>query len=142
MEIATKKFSSFVLAFGCIAFLSVALFGISQIMMGMEKRSDGTMEGCIFDGGAEICAMNIMEHIAHWQSMLTAPAPQKALVFALLLLLVAVFTTITIFKRNLLLLSGHYTIHWRLYIRQNPNLFLFNHLRIAFARGILNPKIY
>ena len=30
----------------------------------------------------------------------------------------------------------------RLYIRENPDLILFNHLRLVFARGILNPKIY
>lgn len=30
----------------------------------------------------------------------------------------------------------------RLYIRHNPDLILFNHLKLAFARGILNPKIY
>ena len=30
----------------------------------------------------------------------------------------------------------------RLYVKENPDLILFNHLRLAFARGILNPKIY
>lgn len=30
----------------------------------------------------------------------------------------------------------------RLYTKQNPDLILFNHLRLAFARGILNPKLY
>lgn len=30
----------------------------------------------------------------------------------------------------------------RLYIKENPEFILFNHLRTAFARGILNPKIY
>lgn len=30
----------------------------------------------------------------------------------------------------------------RLYVRQNPDVILFNHLKLAFARGILNPKIY
>ena len=29
-----------------------------------------------------------------------------------------------------------------LYIKENPDIILFNHLRIAFARGILNPKVY
>ena len=30
----------------------------------------------------------------------------------------------------------------RLYVQQNPNIPLFNHLKLAFARGILNPKLY
>lgn len=142
MEIATKKFSRFLLVLGLIAFLTVAFFGISGSMMGMEKRSDGTMGGCIFDGRAEICAMNIVEHLSHWQSMLTAPTPQKALAFALLLLLAVVFVAVAIFKRNLLLLFSYYTTRWRLYIRNNPELSLFDNLREAFSQGILNPKIY
>jgi hypothetical protein len=32
--------------------------------------------------------------------------------------------------------------HLRLYIKSHPELVLFDHLKLAFARGILNPKIY
>lgn len=30
----------------------------------------------------------------------------------------------------------------RLYIKSHPEIVLFDHLKLAFARGILNPKIY
>jgi hypothetical protein len=33
-------------------------------------------------------------------------------------------------------------LSYRLYERQHPDLPLFNHLKLAFAKGILNPKIY
>lgn len=146
MEIATKKFGRFLLILGLIAFLSVAFFGVSQSMMGMEKRSDGTMGGCLFTGMDEICTMKFEEHLAQWQNMFTTTVPQKALALALLLLLLlllaVVFVAVAIFKRNLLLFFSYHTTRWRLYIRHNPELSLFNHLREAFSRGILNPKIY
>jgi len=143
MEIATKtkKFARFFLGFALIAFLSVAFFGASQ-SMGMEMRDDGTMGGCLFTGIEKICTMKFNEHLAQWQSMFTTTAPQKALAFALLLLLAVVFVAVAIFKRNLLLLFSRYTTRWRLYIKQNPNLSLFNPLKEAFSRGVLNPKIY
>lgn len=141
MEIATKKLSRFLLVFGLIAFLSVAFFGMSQ-SMGMEKRADGTMGGCIFDGRAEMCAMSFTEHLSAWQNMFTTTAPQQVLILALLILLAVVFVAVAILKRNLFLLFSYYATRWRLYIRHNPELSLFNPLREAFARGILNPKIY
>lgn len=142
MEIATKKFARFLLGFALLAFIAVAFFGMSQTMMGMEKRSDGTMSGCMFSGQAEICTMTFSEHIAHWQAMFTTTVPQKALAFALLILLAVTFVAVAIFKRNLLLLYNYYATRWRLYIKQNPNLSLFNPLSEAFSNGLLNPKIF
>lgn len=142
MEIVTKKLSCFLLVLGLIAFLSVAFFGASHSMIGMEKRDDGTMGGCLFTGMEEICKMSFTEHLSKWQTMFTATIPQKALAFVLLLLLAVVFVAVAIFKCNLLLLFSYYTTRWRLYIKHNPELSLFNPLREAFSQGILNPKIY
>jgi len=141
MEIATKKFARFLLGLALIAFLSVAFFGASQTM-GMDQQSDGTMGGCMFTGMEEICEMSFTEHLAQWQSMFTTTVTQNAFTVILLLLLAVVFVTVGIFKRNLLLLFSYYTTRWRLYIKQNPNLSLFNPLKEAFSQGILNPKIY
>jgi len=141
MEIATKKFTRFLLGFALIAFLSVAFFGASQ-SMGMEMRDEGIMVGCLLTGMEEICTMKFDEHLGQWQSMFTTTAPQKAFAFALLPLLAVVFVAAAIFKRNLLLLFSYYTTRWRLYIKQNPNLSLCNPLKEAFSQGILNSKIY
>jgi hypothetical protein len=141
MEIATKKFARVLLGLALVSFLSVAFFGISQTVMGMEKQSDGNMSGCLFSGKAEICTMTFSEHVGHWQAMFTTTAPQKVLSFVLLILAV-VFVAVAILKRNLLLLSSYHATRWRLYIKQNPNLSLFNPLREAFSSGILHPKIF
>jgi len=141
MEIATKKFARFLLGIVLIAFLSVAFFGASQ-SMGMEMRDNGTMGGCMFTGMEEICEMSFTEHLTQWQSMFTTTVTQNAFTVILLLLLAVVFVAVGIFKRNLLLLSSRHTTRWRLYIKQKPNLSLFNPLKEAFSQGILNPKIY
>jgi len=36
----------------------------------------------------------------------------------------------------------NYPISYRFYIKNNPDFSLFDHLRIAFARGIINPKTF
>ena len=142
MEIATnKKLTHFLLGFALVAFLSVAFFGVSQ-SMGMEMRDDGTMGGCLFTGMEEICKMTFTEHLNQWQSMFTTTVTKNVFSGVLLLLLAVVFVAVAIFKRNLLLLFSYYTTRWRLYIRHNPELSLFNPLREAFSQGILNPKIY
>lgn len=142
MEGTTKKFARFFLGFVLIALLTVAFFGMSQSMMGMDKRVDGTMSGCMFSGQAEICTMTFSEHLAHWQGMFTTTAPQKALAFVLLILLAMVFAAVVILKRNLFLLFNYYATRWWLYIKNNSHLLLFNPLREAFSQGILNPKIF
>ena len=141
MEIATHKFSRFLLGFALTAFLLVVFF-ITSPIMGMKKQSDGKMGSCLFSDKAGICTMTFTEHSSYLQSLLTTTAPQKALDFALLILLAVVWATVILFKRNFFLLSSYYTTRWRLYIKQNPHLSLFNPLREAFSQGILNPKIY
>jgi len=142
MEVTIKKFTRFLLGFALIAFISVAFFGMSHRAMGMENRSNGAMDGCLFSGKAEICTMTFSEHVAQWQSMFTTTAPQKALAFASLILLAIGFIAAATFQRNPFLLSSYYAIRWRLYIKQNPDLLLFNPLREAFSSGILHFKIF
>ncbi len=134
-----STFSSRVAMLVLATFLVVAFFG-AFYSPGMEKRSDGMMSGCMFS--AKNCTMTIGQHFSQWQSMFTTTAPQKATSLALLILLTISFIAVAILRRNLLLLSNHYTIRWRLYIRQYLRLWLFNPLGEAFSQGILNPKIY
>lgn len=141
MNIAAKKWSRFLLVLGLVAFLAVLLSGPSH-SMGMEKQSDGTMSGCLFIGMDELCAMTSAEHLAAWQSMFAATAPQKALVFSLLILFALIFVFVLVHTRRLFLPWSDYIIHFRLYIRHNPHLSLFDPLKEAFSQGLLNPKIY
>lgn len=141
MKIATKKSARFLLDFAFIALLSVTFFGPSQAVA-MERQSDGTMSGCLFTGMEKNCKMTLTEHLSQWQSMFTTTAPQKALALALLILLAVVFVAVATFKRNLVFLFSYSSTRWRLYIRHNPELSLFDPLKKAFSHGILNPKIY
>jgi len=139
MEIATKKFSCFLISLGLVAFITVSFFSIS---MGMEMRGDGTMSGCLFDRKAEICSMNLVEHLSRWRGMFTAICAKANLLIQFLLLAFAFVIFAFALGPHLPLLFNHHSSRWRLYIKQNPQLLLFDYLREAFSQGILNPKIY
>jgi hypothetical protein len=137
-----QKIGHFLIAFTLVVFLAVTFLGVSMTM-GMEMKDDGTMSGCMFDGQAEICPMTFAEHLSGWQNMFTV-IPQKSTVFIQLLALIAAFVIIAFALRRHLLLSlfSYFSERWKFYIRDNPNLPLFDHLRQLFSQGILNPKIY
>lgn len=140
MGSSSKKFAISLITVGLLSFATLSLFGLGH-MSGMEANKDGNMEGCIFTGKTMLCKMGIVEHISLWQGMFTA-MPQESLLFmALLILLVAViFVT-----KNFLApprLSNSEALAKRLYLKEHPNLSLFNPLKEAFSQGILNPKIH
>ncbi len=80
----------------------------------------------------------VYEHISSLQILATT-LPNVSTVISLLfiLLLVVVFGS---GLRNKSDIQGTSIGH--VYNIQNPELSLFNHLKLAFAQGILNPKIY
>lgn len=137
-----KRVSKIVMILTLAAFISVAFFGITQSTMGMEKKADDTMGGCLLTGMEEICKMSFTAHLTEWQSIFNTTVTQNAFTIILLLLLAVVVVSTGIFKRSLLLLFSRQSTHWRLYLKYNPELSLFNPVKVAFARGILNPKIY
>jgi len=140
--VAAKNILNFLLIFGISAFFAVGVFGISH-SSDMKMKDDGTMGGCLFDGRAEICSMTFAEHLSLWQGMFTA-IPQKTNLWVLLFALISAIGVLvfSILKQHQLLLLKYFSDRWRLYLKQNPRLSLFDHLREAFSRGILNPKIY
>lgn len=142
MGITTKKIANSLLIFGVFAFFSIGIFGMSQSMQ-MEMNDDGTMSGCLFDGRAEICLMTIAEHLSRWQGMFIAIS-QKTDLLTLLFSFISAIGALVVFalKKNGLLLLKHLSDRWRLYLKRNPYIPLFDPLREAFSQGILNPKIY
>lgn len=82
----------------------------------------------------------ISEHISSLQILVTTLPDTRVILSALLILLLTAFVASGLHFRkqrhNQLISAG------RLYYIQNPELSLFNHLKLAFAQGILNPKIY
>lgn len=143
MKIAAGRFDRFLLMVGLIVFLWMAFFGAPHSVMGMEQKSDGAMGACIFDGKAETCTMSISQHLSSWQGLFTAPAPEKTqALLALLALIGIIFTAVLALRRHFALQMNHSAHRWRAYVKQSSLLAIFNPLREAFSRGILNPKIY
>lgn len=97
---------------------------------------DGTMHNCPYMGVAALCNMTPLEHLSQWQQMFSATAQQLftlALLsaFALLVTLFFVkdfFTSIESPPRGM----SQYKYRER----------IFDPLRLAFARGIVHPKVY
>lgn len=141
MIIFHKKIRSLLVILALFAFVLVSFVGAGHAFA-MEMNKDGSMDGCIFTGKTMLCKMNIIEHISFWQSIFTATVPQKINTLVLLILLAGLFRIVSTLKRHLLLPFSYLTICWKLYIKQNPHLSLFNPLQEVFSQGILNPKIY
>lgn len=130
-------------AFVLMSLIIVEFFGISHTL-GMEMRKDGTMGSCLFNGKTEICPMAFSEHLSRWQEMFIAIPPKSNIltIFFVLISAIGAFLFFNLRHRLFLLLLSRLSDHWLLYIRQNPYLSLFSHLRESFSQGILNPKIY
>lgn len=89
----------------------------------------------------ECCGGTMSEHIQSWtNTFLTTPnnLRDSLVLFALIFLGALVFRK-SLFPhtfRSLQLLAG------KLYLRQRPELSVFSPLKLAFARGVLHPKLY
>lgn len=91
----------------------------------------------------ECCNTSISKNIDSWKNIiLTAPDKMRDSLALLVLGLALIFGYSWLSLRNRHPSMEPDVGRLCLYIRQNPDLILFNHLKIAFARGILNPKIY
>ncbi len=89
----------------------------------------------------ECCNTSISKHFGQWKdTLLVVPREMRDGLFLLILGLIATLAVGLFRLREPF--SDYYLPSSRLYERDNPNLALFNHLKLAFARGLLNPKIY
>lgn len=137
---AYKNFGKILFALTAISFLWIGTFGLLQYINGME--SGGMMGDCPFTGQMGLCTMNFSTHIEIWQNLLTV-LPQN-IVLLNMLILAAIFVAVIVFwqKNNLFKFSERVVFRWKLYVKQHPQVYLFNSLREEFSQGILNPKIY
>lgn len=94
-------------------------------------------------GEENCCGTNMSQHIQSWRDtfLATPQGVRDALaLLALGLILILGYSQVSLWNRHPPIDLDISRL--RLYIKQNPNLILFNHLKLAFAHGILNPKIY
>lgn len=114
----------------------VALFGLT---LSMQTDDYGMMSDCPFMSEHTVaCSMDIVDHIAQWQSLLSAivsPYSTLAMFAALALIIAAIIVATrapTLWAGSSLSPPHH----------QTPESKMFSGLVRAFARGILHPRLY
>lgn len=119
--------------FGFLLALLLVMNVGGAISAGM-MMDDGSMQPCPFMDVPTLCNMSPLEHMSEWQSMFAATVQQFATTSLLLVLTLAVLWYFAGFlfvpKRTELLPRFRY--------RER----VFDPLRLAFARGIIHPKVF
>jgi hypothetical protein len=133
------KFAKIIILLATIPFVWLGAFGL--IRHAGEMKSGMTTSGCLFDGGQEICAMNIGEHVAIWQNMFTS-IPQTADFLQLVLIALAIIAVVFIYRNTVFQFLERLVMRSRQYLLSSQPIHFFDSLREAFSRGIINSKIY
>lgn len=122
--------------FVVFAVLLYALFGSASTLF---ITTNGEIIHCPFMGEESMCSMDPLEHIAAWQHALTATV--RASDTAKSLASVFVLATLWIFReQSFAKMRSAAHERWRLARRVHMHVpFL---LQQAYARGILNPKLF
>jgi len=123
-----------VLIFG---FFCVDMFHHPSISMDGRNMADTIL----IKSEQTCCGGTMSQHMQSWTNTFLTTSQDlrnNFTLWALGLLVALVFTRsrFSFASTDQLLLSS------KLYLRQRPNLFIFNPLRLAFAKGILHPKLY
>src|SRR3989344_2376413 len=134
-----------VLAIIIVMFLMFNLFGLVYSVNNMASHNN-VVSNCLFISHMDelsICPMNLTEHLNMWRLMFNAIISKISLMNIIFLTFFYVFIT-PIIKINIFLnfyvFSFLYS-RYKIYLKQNPHMLLFNKLKEVFSSGILNPKI-
>lgn len=100
-----------------------------------QSMDGDMMHHCPFMGVPALCGMSPLAHLVEWQLMFTAVLQQMTV--SLLLLLFAVVITWQ-YRREMYVPERTETLLPRL---RDPER-IFDPLRLAFARGIIHPKVF
>lgn len=117
----------------------VSFFGLYQLGAGMDMN--GEMVNCPFSNHSmSICKMNPLEHLQEWQSMFTTlPAKDVLPLLSVLLALLALLGLKFFGKYSPYNFPQQETFRSLFYLK---NFYIPHPLKVAFARGILNPKTF
>lgn len=135
-----KKFIKILFALTAISFLWLGTFGLPY-HLGEMRFGNAAGSGCLFNDQMEVCIMDFSEHIALWKVMIII-LPQAVGASSLLILALLLVAVIVFWQNNLFEFFEHVASRWRLYIKQNHQVRLFNSLIEEFSQGILHPKIF
>lgn len=129
-----------------IALVTMLVLVFGFFCMGLFHKAPMHMEGMetnmvTMQADPSCCGMGISGHMDSWRQVSqTIPRDFRDV---LILLALGLITLVAVWRPpSVLKFFDIDFIAYRLYLRSNPDLINFNHLKLAFARGILNPKIY
>lgn len=125
-----------VICFILVGCLFASFIGVSHIGMGQEMN--GQTMGCPFMPGVVICNMTPVQHIAAAQSMFNASVQTDFSTFILLILSLLIAAALSKLRPLPRLRFVQAIVLPRIQIFASP---LFA-LQEAYARGILNPKLF
>ena len=135
-----NKFGKILLIISAVFFLWISTLGLLYHMDEMSMESN--KNSCLFSDSTESCVMTFTEHVALWQGMITG-LPQNILsMMGTLLMMVALALAFTFYGNYLSEFSRRISSRFKLYIKQHPQINLFNYLGEVFSSGILNTKKY
>lgn len=121
-------------------FICVGLFHESSI--GVDSAISSPTLVAIA-GEESCCGTNMSQHVKSWRDTFLTVSQGFRDTFMLLALGIALaFVYSWLSFRDRYPALDPYVGRYRLYIRENPDIPTFNHLKLAFALGILNPKLY
>lgn len=132
-----RKFIGLILA---SAFVAVVFFGLN---MGMDRRQNGDMSGCMFNQSAT-CPMDYQEHVNHRQEIFTATQPEQNAALTLLIMIVigsAILPFFSFFKRRVHTLRMPCILQ-SILKQCEITAKLSDHILQDLSGGILNPKLY
>lgn len=136
------KFPVFILTIWALlfGFVCVGMFHEPSMKMGMTTSNSTLMA---ITGEQSCCGTNMSQHIQSWKdTFLAVPQGVRDALMLLVLGLALALGYAWFSSKDRHLLFDPDIGGLQLYVRQNPDIELFNYLKLAFARGILNPKIY
>lgn len=127
-----------------LTLLSVLVFGFTCSGMASHASMHNTgmnSDAAVLVGSEQECCNTGISKTESWKStLLIVPREMRD---KLLLLIIGLALVIVLgrsrFRRDF---ADRYLLSYRLYARDNPDLILFNHLKLALSRGTLNPKVY
>jgi hypothetical protein len=127
--------------FLCIAVFALFMFLFGIPHLGIMQEMSNQLGNCPFmDGNTSICSMSPMDHIKAWQNMFVTLPIKDTLSLLFLSLALLVLFGLKFFKKSFFFeqsLIETYGSHLPI-----TDIFIFNSLKEAFSRGILNPKTF
>lgn len=141
-RVKIQNIIKFPVVFLTITTLVFGFFCIGMFHEPAEKMENMNVAGVTaIQGKQGCCGVSVSQHMQSWaNTFLTIPREARDLLTLFALGLLLAFVVI----RNIFAQKppNDFAFSYRQYLRHHPNLFALQPLRLAFARGILNTKVF